>query len=694
MSYNSDVTRVRANDVAIIGMAGRFPRAPDVRRLWENLAAGKEGVVDLSDEELLRAGTDVRLLEHPDLVKRHGVLEDIEWFDAGFFGFTPREAEMLDPQHRLFLECAWEALEGAGYDPQRLERITGMYAGMSSSSYDKLVQATLSGSDPVWQFQAAIALDKDFLTTRVSHKLNLTGPSITVQTACSSSLVAVHLACQSLVHGECDMALAGAAAVSATQRAGYLYREGSIASPDGRCRAFDARAQGTVSGSGVAIVVLKPLAAALEDGDHVHAVIRGSAVNNDGSAKVGFTAPSIGGQAKVIAEALAMADVEPRTIGYVEAHGTGTPLGDPIEIAALNQVFYDCPPGSCVVGALKTNLGHLDTAAGVAGLIKVALALEHGFIPPTLHFERPNPHVDFAGGPFYVSSAGLPWPASGPRRAGVSSFGIGGTNAHVVLEEAPRPEAAPATRPWCLLPLSARTPSALRAARARLAAHLEEHSELALPDVSFTLQTGRSEFQERFAVVARDIPEAVRLLRTGEDAVSATAGPPAGHAAFLFPGQGAQHAGMTAELYAAEPGFREQVNVCCALLREELGVDLRAVIYPAEGEADAASERLEQTALTQPALFVVEYALARLWMARGLQPEAMLGHSVGEYVAACLAGVFTLEDALRLVAARGRLMQSLPGGAMLAVAVGDKELEPLLGPDLSLAAVNGPTACV
>ena len=537
--------------------------------------------------------------------------------------------------------------------------------------------------------------NKDYVPTRVSYKLNLKGPSVNINTACSTSLVAVHIACQSLLDYHCDMALAGGVGIQVPQKQGYLYQEGGISSPDGHCRAFDARAQGTVSGSGVGIVLLKRLEDALADGDRIRAIIRGSAINNDGSAKVGYTAPSVEGQAEVIAEAQAAAGIEPDTINYIEAHGTGTALGDPIEIAALTRVFRarTQKKGFCAIGSVKTNFGHLDEAAGVAGLIKTVLALENKKIPPSLHFERPNPKADFANSPFVVNTRLSEWKTNGnPRRAGVSSFGIGGTNAHVVLEEAPEIAPSGKSRSFQMVVLSAKTPSALETATAGLAQHLRRHPDLNLADVAYTLSKGRKAYGYRKLVVCQDTQEAVRALESNDPkrVYNSLQEPEQHPVTFMFSGQGAQYVNMGLDLYQSEPTFREQIDICSEILRPHLGFDLRHLLYPDEKQTDEATLRLKQTASTQPALFVIEYALARLWMAWGVRPFAMIGHSIGEYVAACLAGVFSLEDALALVAARGQLMQQLPGGAMLAVPLPEGELQPHLGNNYRLRPLTGP----
>jgi amino acid adenylation domain-containing protein len=715
-------------DVAIIGMAGRFPGADDTAELWQNLCDGVNAVRPLSDEELLAAGVEPAMLSNPNLVKAMGMPRNIDGFDAAFFGFNHREAEVMDPQQRLLLECAWQALEDAGYVGEAYPGPIGVYAGVSTSTY-LLYQllanpAAVAAFDPL---RLELGNSGDYVATRISHKLNLTGPSFHIQSACSTGLVAVHAASQSLLSEECDMALAGTASVNVLQLRGYLYQEGGILSPDGRCRTFDARAQGSLVGSGVGMVVLKRLADAVADGDSIRAVIKGSAINNDGALKVGYTAPSVEGQAKVIAEALARSGVEAADISYVEAHGSGTAIGDPIEVEALTRAFHSHGGINgrrqfCALGSVKTNLGHLATAAGTTGLIKTALALEHGMIPPSLHYEQPNPEINFAESPFYVNTELREWPKNGaPRRAGVSAFGFGGTNAHVVLEEAPPvAPAAPSARPYQLLLLSAKSPAALDAATANLASHLRQHPELDLADVAFTLQRGRKLFSHRRSVVCRDRDEAAALL-----AEPSSAGVHTGFkehdsrsVAFLFPGLGDQHLHMARGLYAAEPVFRADVDRSCEMLKRTLGIDLREALYPEGADqpgsepdaapgldlrrllgrrpevSDEASRRLDRTIFAQPAMFVVEHALARLWLDWGVNPKAMIGYSLGEYTAACIAGVLGHEEALWLVAERARLIEELPAGAMLAVPLPESEMLPRLEPDLSLAAVNAPQMCV
>ena len=694
MSGDSETTREwNGSEVAIIGMAGRFPGAPTIERFWENLKNGVESIRFFTDEELLAAGISPTRINHPAYVKAGPVLEDIERFDAGLFGIPPHEAQLIDPQQRLFLECVWEALERAGYTGDAFGGLIGLYAGLEMNTYLYNLFSRPEIIESAGSFQFEIASDKDYLATRASYKLNLRGPSFTVQSACSTSLVAIHLACQSVLSGECDIALAGGVSLKIPQHSGYFAHEGGIQSPDGHCRAFDAAAQGTVFGSGLAVIVLKRLSDALEDGDTIHAVIKGSAINNDGSVKIGYSAPGLEGQYQVVRAAQHLAEVEPETITYIEAHGTGTLIGDPIEVTALSRAFRAATDrkGFCAIGSVKTNVGHLRSAAGITGLIKTALAMKHRQIPPSLHFQRPNPQIDFAGSPFYVNTQLADWRTDGgPRRAGVSSFGVGGTNAHIILEEAPPPEPSGPARPWQLLTLSANTATALDTARAELAAHLRRHPELPLADAAFTLQVGRRTGRHRGFLVCRDVAGAIEELEAGrlQTAFQEMRGRPV---AFLFSGQGAQYPGMGRELYETEPAFRESVDGSCEVLRPLLGLDLRQAMF--EGTEEA-GRRLEQTALAQPALFVIEHALAKLWMDRGVRPRAMLGHSLGEYVAACLAGVFSLEDALALVAERGRLMQSLPAGAMLAVPLPEAEILPLLGPELSLAAINGPSRTV
>ena len=689
------VTTNNGSEIAIIGMIGRFPGAASTEEFWRNLREGVESVTFFTDEELLASGIDSTSLSNPNYVKAGRYIEDIDMFDASFFGFSPREAEILDPQQRIFLECSWEALENAGYEPKTYDGLIGIFAGVSANTYIWNILANRELFKTVGQYQTFIGNDKDFLATRVSYKLGLQGSSMTIQTACSTSLVAVHIACQSLLNGESDLALAGGVSVAVPQKSGYWYREEGILSPDGHCRAFDENAQGTVSGMGVGVVVLKRLEDALADGDYIHAVIKGSAVNNDGSMKVGYTAPSVEGQAQVVQMAQQVASVDPETISYIETHGTGTVLGDPIEIAALTKAFRaeTEKKGFCAIGSVKANIGHLDVAAGVSGLIKTVLALKHKQLPPSINFERPNPRIDFENSPFFVNSKLTEWKnGNGPRRAGVSSFGIGGTNAHVIVEESPRHESLDSLREWQLLTVSAKSREARDAATARLVNHLRNHPELNLADVAYTLQVGRRAFAHRRMLVCRDVSDVMEVSQHGhkriEDGDQVAEKP---SVVFMFPGQGTQYTGMAEELYQREPLFRQHFDQCCDLLRNHLDVDLRDVLY---SHKSAAEEQLRRTSVTQPALFSIEYALAQMWMEWGIVPRAMIGHSIGEYVAACLAGVMSLKDALWLVARRGSMMQELPAGAMLAVPLPETDIVEKMGEGLSLAAVNSSSLCV
>jgi amino acid adenylation domain-containing protein len=696
---------LEGTEIAIIGMAGRFPGAKDVDEFWSNLTHGIESISFFRDDEINLTGLDPAILKDPHYVKAAGMLEGVEDFDADFFGFYPREAEILDPQQRIFLECAWEALENAGYEPESYKGWIGVYAGSGMSTY--LLYHLIANRDileSVHGYQLTISSDKDFLPTRVSYKLNLRGPSVNIQTACSTSLVATHLACQSLINYQCDMALAGGVSIRLPLKQGYLYQEGGINSPDGHCRAFDENAQGTVSGSGAGVIVLKRLADALAERDHIYAIIKGSAINNDGSMKVGYTAPSIEGQAEVIAMAQAIANVDPDKISYIEAHGTGTSLGDPIEISSLTQVFRTATERKqfCAIGSLKTNIGHLDAAAGVTGVIKTALALKYKQIPPSINFSNPNPKIDFENSPFYVNTELREWGVEKtPRIAGVSSFGIGGTNAHVILEEADFKNEDRPSRSCQMLMISARSEEALEHASSRLGKFLASSQDEQLADVAYTLQVGRKEFQYRKVILARSTQDAEKKLlkNSFENVFISTHSNGKPQVVFMFTGQGSQYVHMAKGLYEAENTFRKYFDQCANLLLPIVNVDLRRVVYPDisstdDAAKDAANEILQQTNLAQPALFAVEYAMAQLLISWGIQPQVAIGHSIGEYVAATLAEVFSLEDALKTVATRGMLMQALPKGSMVSVSLSEPEILDYLDEDISLAAVNGPNLCV
>ncbi|NOX88826.1 MAG: SDR family oxidoreductase [Calditrichaeota bacterium] len=690
-------------EIAIIGMAGKFPGADSVKEFWELLKNGKEAISFFGEEELIETGVDPQLLKNPNYVPARGIINDEDKFDAHFFDFFPREAEIMDPQHRLFLEISWHALEDAGYHADAFDGLIGLFAGVSLNTYIYSFLMSRKGMiSSAEGYQLSIGNDKDFLTTRVSYKLGLTGPSVDVQTACSTSLVAVHLACLNLLNYNCDMAMAGGVSITVPQKQGYLYQEGMILSKDGHCRAFDANASGTVSGNGSGVVVLKRLEDALKDGDHIYAVIKGSAFNNDGANRVGYTAPSVDGQSQVIANAQIMANIDPETVTYIETHGTGTSLGDPIEIKALSQVFREQTDKKqfCAIGSVKTNIGHLDSAAGVAGLIKAVLSLHHKMIPPSLNYQKPNPQIDFENSPFFVNTELREWRVDNgqPRRAGVSSFGIGGTNVHVILEEAPPAEESDPARPFQLLLFSAKTKNALDKLTSDFVEFLKQNREQNLADIAFTLQMGRKPLLKRRMVVCGSVDEAVEILETRDPKRLMSAGhdkePEDPSVVFMFSGQGSQYVNMAKDLYRFEPTFKATVDQCAEILKPLLQLDLRDLIYPEPQKTDWATETLNQTQYTQPALFVIEYALARQWMEWGVQPAAMVGHSIGEYVAACLSGVFSLEDALKVVAHRGRLMQSVDPGAMISVQLDESEVQPFLNDSVSLAALNAPGVTV
>lgn len=683
--------------IAIIGMAGRFPGARTVDELWRNLCAGRESVSFFAPDELDPSVDG----NQPGYVAARGVLEDADKFDAAFFGETPRLADVTDPQQRVFLEVAWAALEDAGVVPARSGGRVGVFAGVGNNTYQ---WANLSSrpdvSEAVGAFQVMLGNEKDYVATRVAHKLDLHGPALSLHTACSTSLVAVCTAVRSLLNHECDVALAGGASVTVPQKSGHVFSDGGMLSSDGHTRSFDAEGNGTVFSDGAGAVVCKRLRDALADGDRIYAVIHGVAINNDGADKASFTAPSVTGQARVIAAAQAMARFDPDTISYIETHGTATPLGDPIEIEALTQAFRARTDkvGFCAVGSIKSNFGHLTAAAGVAGLIKTTLALYRRELPPSLNFRTPNPQIDFAHSPFRVQTALEPWtpPEGQPRRAGVSAFGVGGTNAHVVLQEAPAAPAPGLSLPRHLLLLSGKNAPALEAATANLRAHLAEHPEQDLADVAYTLQARRSGFAHRRFLVCRDADDAREGLArlTPETSGTRTVERHNPEVAFLFPGQGAQHPDMARTLYQDEPVVRGAIDTCAEILTPHLMRDLRALLFPQPAERAQAATLLQRTEYAQPALFTVEYALAELWRSWGVRPSAMLGHSVGEFVAACQAGVFALPDALALVAARGRLVQAQPGGSMLSVRAAASVIEPRLPDGIGLAASNGPQLCV
>ncbi len=702
--------------VAIIGLAGRFPGARNIDELWSMLTEGVEGITTYDDEELIGAGIDPEVLKNPNYVKVKGEVADVDMFDADFFGMNPREAEVTDPQHRMLMECAQDALEHAGYDSSKFDGRIGVYAGEAMNYYLLLnVYPRIKKEISAGSLQAAVGNDKDSLTTTISYHLNLTGPSITVQTSSSTSLVSVCVAVQGLLAYQSDIALAGGITAGPPIKCGYKYEDGNIWAPDGHCRPYSDRAQGFVPAAGMGLVVLKRLEEAVADGDTIWAVIRGSAVNNDGNKKVSYHAPSVDAQAEVVAEALAVADIHPETVQYIEGHGTGTNLGDPIEITALTQAYraYTGKKQYCAIGSIKSNIGHLDNAAGVTGLIKATLCLKHKKMVPTLHYEKPNPKIDFENSPFFVNTGLKDWETGAapgvPRRAGVTSLGMGGTNAHVVLEESPvQPpiEGRDCLRPYHMYLLSARTPTALDQKGRDLAGHLESNPGVHLDDVGYTLAVGRGDLARRRFVLAKGGDDAVEHLR------ESTPGRAFDHhcthmerpVVFMFSGQGTQYVDMAKDLYLHEPLFKEHMDNCAEILKPLVGLDVRKLIYPGfsfPGEDETANPPhpadINQTWLTQPVLVMIEYSLAQLWQHWGITPDCMIGHSIGEFTAACTAGVMSLEDTLRVVAERGRLMQSREAGAMLSVDTEEARLIELLGDrmaEVSLAAVNSPKHCV
>lgn len=684
--------RVIENDIAVIGMSVKVPGADTVEEFWENLKNKVESISFFSDEELREAGIDESLIKNPDYVKANAYVGGKDYFDSSFFGYLPDEAKLMDPQTRMFHESVWAALENAGYNPDQYKGLIGLYAG-ASANFNWSLYASLTGTSSVDSYTAGCLRDRDFMNSLISYKLNLRGPVKFINTACSTSLVAIHTACKGLLDGECSMALAGGVKLNAAKKAGYIYQKGMIKSSDGHNRTFDAASNGTVSGEGAGVVVLKRLSEAIADGDHIYGVIKGSAINNDGGRKVGFTAPSVDGQTDVIKLAHRIAGVEPETIGYIEAHGTATNLGDPIEIEALNQAFRQSDNNYCAIGSVKTNIGHLDTAAGVAGFIKAILSVYHRQIPASLHYNTANPAINFEGGPFYVNTALKDWHSDQPLRAGISSFGIGGTNAHIVIEEPPRKEHKEQHKGYHLLTLSAKTPGALSRIEANLLAFLEKNPGLSIGDISWTLNKSRSSFNYRKMLVADSPQAAIESLKASPDQPKAKKIQKERKTlVFMFSGQGSQYVNMGKGLYESEPFFKKEIDQLFSIAQNITGVDYREIVFPS---SDAAPERrIDDTENTQPILFMMEYALAKQLQDYGIKPDVMIGHSLGEYVAACISGVMSFEEAIRLVALRGRLIQSLPAGSMLSVQLSAGDVEKYLSSNINLAAVNSPDQCV
>ncbi len=689
----------RKGDVAIIGMSGRFPGAANVEELWKNLVAKKNSISSWTVDEL-DPSIPAELRNDPDYVKARGVIAEADKFDHAFFGVNPKVAALMDPQQRVFLETAWAALEDAAYDPAQFAGLIGVYAGMGNNTYfTRNVIGHPELIEQVGDFAVMTANEKDYIATRLAFEFDLRGPALSIHTACSTSLVAIVQAFKALRDGECDMALAGGIAITAPINSGIVYNEGGMYSPDGSTRTFDAQGKGTSFSDGCGIIVLKRLDDAVRDNDHVYAVIKGAALNNDGSDKASFTAPSVRGQAEVIAMAQADAGVTPDQITYVEAHGTATPLGDPIEVEALTLAFGGKTNGQhCAIGSIKSNIGHLTAAAGAAGVIKTALALKEEQIPSNVGFETPNPSIDFANSPFRVANEHVTWPRvpGAPRIAGVSSFGVGGTNAHVILAEPPVPAVSGRSRSKQLFLLSAKSKTSLDAMTDNLRTWLETHPEASLADAAYTLQVGRRHFKHRRLIVGGSHGELIEAIANKDTNLTGTrelheAAP---GVVFMFPGQGSQYVNMGRDLCASEPVFKQLFEHCCELFSTEFGTDLKAIIFPKAGDEEKAAEQLKQTIYTQASLFTMHYSLAKLWMHWGIVPDAMMGHSIGEFAAACLAGVFSLEDAVKLVANRGRMMQDLPGGSMLSVRAAEEDVMNRLPAGCSIAANNGPQLCV
>lgn len=690
----------KLDGIAIIGISCRFPMADNMEEFWENLCNGKECISFFTKEEVIKEGGEVykEILNDPNYVTAGGVINDIDMFDSNFFDYNPNEAEIMDPQQRLFLTCSWEALEDAGYYKEDSNNRIGVFAGSSISTYFLNNLFSRDFSDIVRQMMILQGNDKDHLTTRVSYKLNLTGPSINIQNACSTSLVAVHQACQSILNGECDIALAGGVSIKTPQKSGYIYQEGNILSPDGHCRPFDANANGTVFGNGAGVIVLKLLENAVEDRDNIYAVIKGTAVNNDGNYKVGYTAPSEYGQISVISEALAVSGVTSDTIDYVETHGTGTSLGDPIELNALKKVYLSetARKNFCAIGSVKANIGHLDRAAGIAGLIKVVLSLKNKKIPPSINYSTPNPQFDLSNSPFYVNTELKNWTkTNGKRRAGISSFGIGGTNAHAILEEAPNLEYSNTDKCWNILTISAKTEDSLEGYSIKLANFLKENSGVDMANVAYTLQLGRKPFLWRKIIVSNDSMETYNALNLddSEEILTNMCQLRNRDIVFMFSGQGSQYVNMARELYVHEMHFKKEMDECFRILKEYSDIDFQNILYPSQ-YSNTGEELIKQTKITQPLIFIIEYALAKTLINLNIIPNALIGHSIGEYTAACLSGVLTLHDAIYIVTKRGELMQRVEGGLMLSIDLPEKDIGRYLNEDISLALINSDSLSV
>ena len=686
------------NHIAIISMVCRLPGANDVNTYWKNLCEGVESISFFSEEEAQASGVDAETLKNPNYVRAAGVIDKIEEFDPALFNFSPREATLTDPQHRLLLECGWEALENAGYNPRTYDGMIGSFAGSGPSNY--LLNNVIPSKywqDPDARYEIIFENFFGYLSQKLSYKLHLQGPSVTVQSSCSTSMVATHLACQSLLNYECDMALAGAASIHLPQHVGYIYQPESIRSPDGHCRAFDSNAAGTVFSNGAGMVLLKRLQDAIDDGDCIDAVILGSAVNNDGGRKHGFTEPCAQGQAEVIAMAQGLAEIKPEEVRFIETHGTGTLLGDPIELTGLKKVFNIDKPNHCALGSVKSNIGHTDAVAGIAGLIKTAMAVKNGVIPPSINYEKPNPALGLESSPFYINNTCMNWPEEqGNRIAGVCSYGMGGTNAHAIIQQPPELKSRKEMSGPSLVVLSAANEKSLQRAETNLENFLQNSSKDNVKDIAYTLQVGRVSLAHRRAIVCQDKDDLLAKLRgdVTHDSLTGSTKNSDNSVAFMFTGQGSQYANMGRDLYEQVEVFRTVFDQCADLLQPHLGQDIRTLLYVTPDNEKEAAHTLGQTKITQPLLFAFEYSLAKMWETWGIEPASFIGHSIGEYVAACLSGVMSLEDALLLVTERGRLIQSLPGGTMMAVSLTEEKVARWLNDEISLAAINAPESCV
>lgn len=676
---------MNGDEIAIIGIDCRFPQAESVEQFWNNLVGGKESIEFLTEEDL--KAVPAALKQHKDYVpSQGGAMPNQDQFDAAFFGYSPKEAQLMDPQMRLLHQGVWNVLEDAGYVPDTYRGNIGLYVGLTDNIHWQ--NNVLFSPERNMRDNLAVSqlLNKDHAATRVSYNLGLSGPSFNLNTACSTSLVAVHLACQGILNGETSIGIAGGVSINHITNHGYVYREGSVLSNDGHCRAFDEQAKGTVHGSGMGFVALKLLDDAIEDGDNIYAVIKGSAINNDGNKKVGYTSPSVDGQVSVIKAAMEVSEVEPQSISYVEAHGTATPLGDPIEVEALRAAYGKLPENNVGIGTVKSNIGHLDVAAGVAGLIKTSLALQNQILPPTLHYQKPNPKLGLEGSPFYVVDEAKSWEArKGIRRAGVSSFGIGGTNAHVVVEAFdPSMAELPATKERLVnaFNLSAKSPVSLTGNAQRLTKYLQANPDVSLTDLAFTLRNHRKSFDLRKSIIATNRTELLEGLAQLDPENLAKAKDR--KVVFMFSGQGSQFAGMTQELYDTYVAFRAVMDEGFELFRQETGEDLKAIVFGGDAEA------INQTQYSQPMLFILEYALAKLLNTEGIVPDITIGHSIGEYVAACLARVFSFADGLKMVMKRGQLMQRMEPGYMLSMNISRAQLNNQIMAGVDLSVINAP----